>query len=244
MSGCSAADKHEKPITKHEQSKAVVGKKGRTARAATWKRSFSSHLLGSPQVRRELKISHETSIQILNLLNEAARLSQGGVMTYEAAEKLEAERKQTDPTVLRCRALDLLTAAQLDRLEQLNLQQAAPFVLNNPSVVKKIGASTQQVRRVQAAQKREFDRHQRMLQPLVSEHFAQFGKNPPRESRARAIERDRRIKQLGSEYLHRCRAALLRVLTPAQEARWKALLGAPFNMRQLTYDGVRSYPQD
>jgi hypothetical protein len=201
-----------------------------------------SFLLGSPQVRRELDLSHEKSLQIIQLLNEAARLNRGGTMTFQSATKLKAERQKTDPDVLRRHALEQLSLRQLERLEQISNQGAAPFLLNNSGIARKIGASPQQIRRVQKTQEQEFKKFQHLLKPLNDEHFAEVRGDKPVASKKKILERERRRNQLGSEYLRRCRAALINVLTPDQEKRWRDLLGKPFT-EKITYD-TKSYPMD
>ena len=212
------------------------------ARPAEAERFLSPDLLGSPQVRRELRLPNTVSVKVLGFLNEAARLNRGGLMTREEAARLAVERTRSDPKALRRRALDLLTPSQQDRMEQIHLQMSAPFVLNSPALARRVGASPVQVERVQAVQKQEFERHQQRLRPLVDGHFRRAGQGAARRT-ARAHSRDRRMEALEREYLARCRAALLHVLTPAQEARWEALLGRPFDARQLTFD-TASYSLD
>jgi hypothetical protein len=210
------------------------------ARFQMRRRGSDAFLLGSPQVRRELNLSHEKSLRIVGLLNEAARLNRGGVMTLEDVARSKVERQKTDPETLRRRALEYLSPRQLERLQQISNQGAAPFLLNNSSIARKIGATPSQVRRVQKTQEQEFKRYQRLLKPLDDEHFAEVrsGSSSGKET----LERDRKRNQLAGEYLRRCRAALTDALTPEQEKRWRSLLGEPFT-RKMTYD-TRSYPAD
>jgi hypothetical protein len=212
------------------------------ARFLLMRRGSDAFLLGSPQVRRELGLSREKSLRIIQLLNEEARLNRGGVMTSEAAAQLKKQRQKTDPDLLRERALEQLSLAQLERLQQISNQGAAPFLLNNAGMARKIGASSQQVRRVQKTQEQEFKKFQRLLKSLDDAHFAEVKGDKPRAPKKKILERERKRNQLGSEYLQRCRAALTDVLTPEQEARWRALLGKPFN-EKITYD-TKSYPMD
>jgi hypothetical protein len=210
------------------------------ARFQMKRRGSDAFLLGSPQVRRELNLSHDKSLRIVELLNEAARLDRGGVMTFKDAAKLKAEQQKTDPETLRRRALEYLSDRQLERLQQISNQGAAPFLLNNSSIAREIGATSSQIRRVQKAQEQEFTRYQRLLKPLNEEHFAEIKSGS--SSGQKTLERERKRKQLASEYLRRCRAALTNALTPEQEKRWRNFLGKPFTQK-TTYD-TKSYPLD
>lgn len=192
---------------------------------------LDSFLLGSPQVRKELGLSHSTAVRVLDLLNYAAYLNRGGLMTTAESETLEAERKKNNPEVLQRRAVALLSSEQQNRLAQIGYQRGGPFVFNDAWIVQKIGVSATQQKQIESAQKqilKSYSQSRNASQPV--------GEAQVSDAVAAAKRENDRITQ-------QCRTALLRILTPIQQSRWKALLGTPFSTENIRYD-VRRYPMD
>ncbi len=195
---------------------------------------YFAFLLGSPQVRRELGLSHETSVRVLDLLNYATYLNRGGLMTRKESAEQKAEVRKHSPEVLQSRAVELLSPAQQRRLAQINYQRSGPFVLTSfAEVAPQIGVSTEQLKRLQEAATQAY------ASSLQSRKVRQQSQNALSYAQQQLREQQQ-IKQSQDEFLHQCRAAITEILTPVQQARLKLLLGAPFDAEHLTYD-VQSY---
>jgi len=175
-----------------------------------------TYLLGSPEVRQELGLTHESSLKIRGLLDRANGLNRGGFMTVAESKKLDEERKKFKPEELQRQAAALLTPAQAQRLRQLDLQRIGPHILNMEGMPEKLGVSAGVVARVQAAQSKAYPAYEKGLQ---TGHGV----------------------KANAWYKRECALALESNLTAEQKARLKALVGKPFDLDHLHYD-LRSWP--
>ena len=205
--------------------------------------SGDAQLLGSPQIRRELGLSHQTSVLILRDLNEAARLNRGGVMTSEANRDLQAEReKSPSPEVLSRRAINRLTPAQKKRLEQIELQRGDPFVLQNWRIAQQIGMKRTQYDAFNRVTDRAFKRKVQAEQSLFQRDKSWWMQANRKKYAARYAAHESEQKRIGAHYLATVKNALNQILTPAQKAKWVQIKGKPFGDK-LTSD-LQSYPID
>ena len=199
-------------------------------------------LLGSPQVRRELKISHQVSLRIVSLLNEANRLNRGGLMTLEESRKLQQERTRTSPESLRRQAFEMLSPAQKQRLEQIGLQRGAPFILQDWRFAQRIGVSREQHRKLQPVFSAAFQRYVREIKALVKSADSWRFRLDRKRYAWKYAAYDREFVRIGTRRRNAVQTAIDRTLSPAQKEKWRSLLGKPFRAR-LTYD-IKSYPMD
>ncbi len=199
--------------------------------------------LGSPEVRRELGISHEVSVLILRDLNEAARLNQGGVMTAEQSRALQAERKNSmSPEALQRRAMNRLTPAQKKRLEQIVLQRSDPYVLQDWGVAQRVGMTRAQYDKLSLIINKAFKKRVEAEQALSKRDQSWWMKADRKRYAARYAAHERERKQIGDLYRNTVQSAVNRILTPAQKAKWTQMKGKPF-VASLTTN-LKSYPMD
>ncbi len=200
------------------------------------------HLLGSPQVRRELKLSHATSLQILHNLNLVARANAGGAMTREQAQKQRALRQSVDAKAVYEQTRNLLFAAQKQRLQQLNWQFAGDHIWADPEVRRRLKLTAAQYNELLRIDERSGKAYGRGLQKLAADNPAWSGADRKHHA-AKYAAYDRQFEALGARRSRYVRAAVERVFTARQKAEWKTLLGAPFDLRHLRYD-TESYPRN
>lgn len=198
-------------------------------------------LLGSPQVRRELGLSHENSVLILRDLNETARLSQGGI-SYNAAPPKHAKTPALSAADLQRRAMNRLTPAQKQRLEQIELQMGDPFVLQNWKVAQRVGLSRAQHDELSRIIDRAFKRRVSAENVLFKRDQSWWMQVDHKKYAARYAAHDRQYRRIGDRYRMTVQTAADRILTPTQKAKWAQIKGKPFKAK-LTFD-VKSYPID
>ncbi len=202
----------------------------------------SADLLGSPQVRRELRLSHQVSLRIVSLLNEANRLNRGGLMIAEESRKLQEERTRASPESLRRQAFETLSPTQKQRLEQIELQRGGPLILEDWRFAQRIGVSREQHKKLQPVFNRAFQRYVREIRSLAKSGEGWLFRLDRKRYAAKYAAYDREFVRIGARRRKAVETAIDRTLSPAQKAKWRALLGKPFRAR-LTYD-IKSYPMD
>lgn len=198
------------------------------------------HLLGSPQVRRELKISHAASLRILHNLNLVTRANSGGTMTMEQYRQHRAFQKRVDAKALNREVLALLSPSQKRRLEQIGLQQIGAYIWVSSwarsTAARRMGFSKVQQEEIQRVDNREFKRYVRGVQTLSRDGDKWRGRLDKKRYAAKYAAYDRQFERLGERRSSVLRRTTERVLTARQKAIWKAMLGKPFNLKTLTYD--------
>jgi len=197
-------------------------------------------LLGSPQVRRELVIPHAQAVEIVALLNKAAYLNQGGLAI---PSQVSEELRRTNPAALHQKALSFLTTAQKQRLQQIEWQMAGPHLFEDWNFAHRIGVTPSQSRQLRVVFDREFKLYVRGIDQLMESRKSWYGKLDYKRYAWKYTEYDRQFLQVCNRRGMACQAVVERVLTPDQKAKWKTLLGKPFDFRHLTYD-IKSYPMD
>lgn len=205
--------------------------------------SAHAQLLGSPEIRRELGLSHQTSVLILRDLNEAARLNRGGAMTREAYSALQAERKNSpSPATLSRRAYNRLTPAQQKRLEQIELQRGDPYVLQDWPLAQRVGLTRARHNELDRIITRAFERRVKAEQSLSERDQSWWMRVDRKKYATRYAAHEREFQQIGKRYTTTVQNATNRILTPQQKAKWKQIKGKPFKTK-LTFD-LKSYPMD
>jgi hypothetical protein len=185
--------------------------------------------LNSPQVRRDLGLSHADSVKITSMLAEADELD-GHLWGPPPSPKVIDElRKKHSSADLRKQVAEMLTPAQNHRLWQLEWQQDAPWLINDPEMAKRIGASAVQVKRIRDTQQRAFTIYNQALNR---------GNLETKNSKSNAEQQriNARSRAATERYNSVCLASVHSVLTPSQRVRMKLLLGKQFDFDHLRFD--------
>ena len=194
------------------------------------------HLLGSPQVRRELEISHATSLQILHNLNLVARANAGGAMTLEQAKKQRALRESVDDKAVYQQTRDLLSPSQKQRLQQLNWQYVGNHIWSSEEARRRLKLTASQHQELLQTDKRSSKIYIRDVQALFEANRSWRGVTGKKRYAAKYAAYDRQFQDLGERKSRVLSATVQRIFTPQQKTTWKAMLGRPFDMRHLRYD--------
>jgi len=202
-----------------------------------------TYLLGSPQIRRELKIPHATALKIRHALDMIAESGRGGIVDGEQAAKQRAFARSVNPQALHREIAGYLSAAQKQRLREIGYQMAGPHIYGNAYLTQRIGLSKSQLQRLLAVDQKEGKRYARGVRALVEANRSWRGTLDPQRHRAKYAAYNRKFQRLGEIKNDSIARAVNHTLTPAQKARWKMLLGKPFNRRNLTRD-IRIVPID
>lgn len=201
------------------------------------------HLMGSPQVRRELKVSHAVSLQILYNLNLVARANAGGAMTQEQFQKQRALQQSVDAKAVYEQTMHLLSGAQKQRLQQLNWQSIGDHIWSDPEVRRRLKLTATQHNELLQADERSSKIYVRGVQKLFKDNRDWYGTADRKRHAAKYAAYQRQFEVLGVRSSRDLRAVVQRVFTARQKAEWKKLLGQPFDMRHLRYD-TEIYPAD
>jgi hypothetical protein len=183
-----------------------------------------SEVLGGPfmvfrdKVQEELKLSDEQKQRLLRILPGHI---QATVKFFEAVkdqrpeereQQLQSHRRKSHEKLL-ASLKDLLQPTQLNRLQQLLLQQEGPFILMGPSeAAGKLKITGEQRLQFQAFVKEL----QEKIQPLINE--AQSGGNP--------AEIRPKVMKIRKEYAGKMET----ILTDGQRGQWKEMLGKAFEL--------------
>lgn len=138
-------------------------------------------------------------------------------MDPQSSEAGRAWRSLQD--VLNGRLKELLSGAQHRRLTQLVLRAEGLRVLGRPEIARALGMDDRQRDRIRGIAK-ETDRR-----------LAVLGKSAAAGDRAALIEASNRVRIDEN-------GQILAILTHAQQERWAAALGKPFEMKHLRWVGV------
>lgn len=162
-------------------------------------------LLGQKSVQEELKLS-EDQIQKADEYLAKQRESFSGLRDQSAEER----RQKFAESVKASRAAlgEILQTDQLQRFKEISLQQRGPEALADPEVAEAVGLSDEQKERVgevQSAARKE-------MRGL----FQQGGDDRQERRKKFAAAREALYAKVGE------------ILTPDQQAKWKQLLGKPF----------------
>jgi hypothetical protein len=159
------------------------------------------YLLNRKEVQKELKMSPSQIAQIPK--PSAARPTD-----IASARKLTEENES--------KAVQILTPAQRVRYQQLALQAKGMGALVFPDIAKKVGLSTAQVSQIQQIEGE--------VQQGVFQKKMQANKPDGGITQIRMTAEDTKAMRSQID------AQVSKLLTPAQKAQWKKLLGKPFNL--------------
>jgi hypothetical protein len=178
---------------------------------------FGPFLVYRDQVQGELNLSDDQKQKLLQPFPEYAQQTKNvfdkikDLKPQEREKEMQSHRQQSREKLapLLKRAL---TAEQLKRLGQLELQQQGPHALGRPDIVKELKVTPEQLNQFMDV----FQEMYKKIEPLM--HQAQSGGNPA-EIRLKALK-------IRDDHQGKMEA----ILTDAQKAQWKEMLGEPFDL--------------
>jgi hypothetical protein len=187
-------------------------------------------LVGYDAVLRELAVDEETAGRLRGLaeeyraavsremtalnidyaaISDLPALERAAEMRKVNAQTAEVLRRASEPFLPRLKVL--LSPAQMERLTQIYVQAAGIDAWTEPPLAAQLELTAEQQHQL-AALRDEYLRRQQSLPGDFQQRFAQ-------------------IRELNSER----DARALTLLTPSQQEKLRALQGAPFDVRQLTF---------
>jgi len=175
-------------------------------------------LLRIPEVQQELKMT-QTQIDKIDTKQQEMRdamreVFQGGGQQMTPEERAAAMQKVQD---IQAKAVaDILDTTQAKRFSQIELQQQGASAWNRPAVAKQLGITAEQTTKLREVQRGNM---QKMREMFTGQNFQQM---TPEERKALADKM--------AQFRKDSDAQAVAVLTDAQRARWKEMLGTPFKM--------------
>ena len=177
---------------------------------------YNPLLFINPQVQKELRLSPTASSKIqTTFMQEAYKILP--TLNGEANGKPLSQAERTKRTLVAISTMEkrlaaMLTPAQKVRMRQLTLQSIGATAVLQPKVAASLGLSKGQKAR---------------LATSISD--ANEGVAARMRS-GMSAERMPELTRLQNEAKAKANRSLLAILTPAQQTKWKAMLGKPFKM--------------
>jgi hypothetical protein len=176
-----------------------------------------SFLVFRDRVQEELKLSREQKEQLLERVRGYAHRTKKvfdkitDLKPEEREKELQAHRQKSHEQLMAFLEV-ALKAEQLERLQQLALQQQGPFALGRPEIVKKLKITVEQRKQLMGV----VGEMQKKIEPLMKE--AQSGGDPQEIwPKVMKIRKDHEGK-------------LEAILSEGQKKQWKKMLGKPFDL--------------
>lgn len=170
--------------------------------------------VANPNIRDELKLS-ENQVKQLEALMSEHRGAYASLrrMNKEDREKQLQEIRKKDEAAI----AKILTRKQLIRAEQIQLQICGPMILTKSQVAAALKLTDEQKEKMTLIRREALEEYR--------EGRAKGERQPTEESPKRRDEK------------------LLNVLTPAQKAKWKQLLGEPFKQKLRRLEELKQSSQ-
>ena len=205
-------------------------------------------LLQNKSVQKELKVTDKQRAS----MNKFADAHRAQLLKYQ--KELEAKQKdKTKPLPVDTKRMDAmfgdmksgvmgqLTAVQARRLREISLQQLGFVALTDESVAKRVGMSAADQKKVKDAYNaglKEADQIAQGAQAQLEIQLQDLKKRKPKddkeqkaimkEAEAKAEALRKKVDPQIEKVQAKTRDTVLSLLTPAQRAAWKKLLGTPF----------------
>lgn len=203
--------------------------------------------LGFRQMRRELGLSHEVSVKILEALNNDAELHSGGLMSREmykeSQKKKEQLRRQAPPEGYARKALSYLTPAQKKRLDQIQTQHGWPYAFEDFRFAQRVGVTKEQYRKMGPSLHRVSACWLQEVQSFWKSNNQWYFKLDRKRNARRFAAAGETMRRIGERRLEEERAIVLSSLTETQRAKWKVLCGKPFRLTDF-HSEVKPVPAD
>ncbi len=180
-------------------------------------------------------------------MNKYADAHSKALAAYEAEvkkNKTDAQKAMASPkfqkifTDLKNGVMGQLSATQLRRLREITLQRAGIVAIAQDLIAKRVGLNDAQLKQYRTTFETEFKKAEKLKADKVQAVLKPYeGRKPKNEAEAKALnaEVQKKLeaaqKALAPQLTQMAKATetkLLAVLSAAQKAKWKALLGKPF----------------
>lgn len=215
-------------------------------------------LLYRPDVQAEIALTPAQRQQLQT--RWLARLTRHSTVSLNALKQMTARQRSKQLLQERAQMNDIREGVQGDldaallallhddqtrRLRELDLQQRGPFAFAEPKIADALELSLVQRRRAaafitdyRAARQRQQQASDALMAPPLLEEPDTRRPMPPPPDIEEKMARIRQASAEADEAEKTARPALLRLLTPEQIPRWKALLGKPFVFAPPTPGGT------
>lgn len=182
-------------------------------------------LLMMPAVQKELGLSAAVSKKIQDKMMSASRSMMTGP---QAPGKPKDQKAQMEDFSKRMAAMQktqgecvaMLTPAQKSRLKQISIQQMGASAMFNTDVKKELGLNEGQTKQIsnimQAAYRDTFSR------PTTKP-----GTRPSQQDQMKMMQDMAKKQEVAKAKIN---VQSMKVLTPAQQSKWKAMQGKPFKL--------------
>ncbi|RYG38204.1 hypothetical protein EON81_04340 [bacterium] len=201
-------------------------------------------ILQAKPVQKELSITEAQRTKMNSAASKHQAVLDGLDKQYKGKQVSQADYKKINPKLataffaLKKDICAVLTAGQLKRLRELNLQRLGYAALNDPVVAKKIGLSDAQLKQYQAAFMAGGKQAAKLQEDTAKPIIDKFSKLKPKNEaeantlRTRAAEEVGQAQQKVAPKIQQIEVATQKkmdgILTAKQKAYWKAILGKPF----------------
>ncbi|MBC8065787.1 MAG: hypothetical protein H7Y17_13225, partial [Chlorobia bacterium] len=181
--------------------------------------------LAMPAVQKELGLSATVSKKIQDKITSSTRAMMGSMQPTQSSkdpkERGVAIQKQVaSMQKVQAECVAMLTPTQKARLKQITLQQMGPQAMYNPEVKKELGLNESQTKKIG-----------QIMQASFQQMFGSPGVKPgERPSREDAIKRMQEFAKKQEASRVKTNAETMKVLSPTQRSKWKAMQGKPFKI--------------
>lgn len=181
-----------------------------------------------PAVQKELGLSAAVSKKISDKMVAVSRsfsVSTPNSQKPKSQEVQMAEFRKRMESVQKAQAecLALLSAPQKARLRQITIQQMGAQAMYNPEIKKELGLNDSQTKRIG-------DLMQQSFRNIFAGAPGKPGERPSREQAMKQMEEFAKKQQAAKAKVD---AEAVKVLTSAQQSKWKAMKGKPFKLDMM-----------
>lgn len=194
--------------------------------------------IASPNVAQELKLTGMQVSKRTQLFGEYEKKREDLTIQLSKSNNAEATQKELDKILLdlQNKLIAILTPQQVTRLRQIAVQQVGIYGLSDPDVAADLGLTSQQKAKI-AAIRESISKPEVEYQEALAEALSKLpdpGTDPAAikayEAKQKQIVRSMKPKE--AIYIAakiKGEKDMLATLTPAQQTKWKAMKGKPFN---------------
>lgn len=181
-----------------------------------------------PAVQKELGLSATVSKKIQDKMMSVSRNTMGPTTRSTTPNDQEAQmaafRKRMEGIQkVQSECLALLSPPQKARLRQITIQQMGAQAMYNPEIRKELGLTESQAKKISAI----------MQQNFRSVFAGSPGKQGEKRTREDAMKQMQEFAKKQAAAKDKVDSQALKVLTPAQQSKWKALKGKPFKLDMM-----------
>lgn len=181
-----------------------------------------------PSVQKELALSPATSKKIQDKMMTATRTmmpppSSAGKTQDQKTQMADFSKRMAAIQKVQGECVAMLTPAQKTRLKQITIQQMGASAMFNADIKKELGLNETQTKQIsnfmQAAYKDMFSRPN--LKP---------GQRPTQQEQMKMMQDMAKKQEIAKTKIN---GQTMKVLTPTQQSKWKAMQGKPFKLDMM-----------